>query len=107
MPVSWAANCPCWPHTGTPTEMAVAAEFHGLILSSHGTLTDGEASEIREFIEAREFALALETFCGFLLDANRRVTPELYFRIHSLGRQLDGVDPYILESVKAAVIDAD
>jgi hypothetical protein len=87
--------------------MAVAAEFHGLILSSHGTLTDNEAGEIREFIEAREFALALETFCGFLLDTNRRVTPELYFRIHSLGQQLDGVDPYIMECVKAAVIDPD
>jgi hypothetical protein len=87
--------------------MAVAAEFHGLILSSHGTLNDNEKSEILEFVEAREFALALETFCGFLLDANRRVTPDLYFRIHSLGQQLDGVDPYILESVKAAVIDPD
>jgi hypothetical protein len=87
--------------------MAVAAEFHGLILSSHGTLSDNEKSEILEFIEAREFALALETYCGFLLDANRRVTPELYFRIHSICEQLDGVDPYILESVKAAVIDPD
>jgi hypothetical protein len=86
--------------------MAVAAEFRGLILSSHGTLTDNEASEIVEFIEAREFALALETFCGFLLDTNRRVTPELYIRIHSLGQQLDGVDPYIMECVKAAVTEA-
>jgi hypothetical protein len=87
--------------------MAVAAEFHGLILSSHGTLSDNEKSEILEFIEAREFALALETFCGFLLDANRRVTPDLYIRIHSLCQQLDGVDPYIVASVKAAVIDPD
>jgi hypothetical protein len=87
--------------------MEVAAEFHGLIRSSHGTLSDNEASEVLEFIEAREFALALETFCGFLLDANKRVTPELYFRIHSLCEQLDGVDPYIVQSVKAAVIDPD
>ena len=87
--------------------MAVAAEFHGLILSSQGTLSDNECSEVLEFIEAREFALALETFCGFLLDTNRRVTPDLYFRIHSLGRQLDGVDPYIMECVKAAIVDPD
>jgi hypothetical protein len=28
----------------------------------------------------------------------------LYFRIHSLDRQLDGVDPYVIQGVKAMVI---
>lgn len=83
--------------------MEVVSEFHGLIQSSHGTLTDNERSEVLEFIEAREFNLALETLCGFLLVENRRVPAELYIRIHSLGERLDGVDPYILESVKAVI----
>ena len=87
--------------------MEVTAEFHGLILSSHGTLSENEIREIQEFIEGREFNLALETFCGFLIDRNRRVAPELYFRLHSLCERLDGVDPYLLESVKAIVISAD
>lgn len=87
--------------------MEVAAEFHGLILSSRGTLSDNELREIQEFIEGREFNLALETFCGFLLDRNRQVAPDLYFRIHSLGERLDGVDPYVLECVKAIVISAE
>jgi hypothetical protein len=87
--------------------MEVIAEFHGLIQSSRGTLTDNERSEVLEFIEARELNLALETLCGFLLVENRRVPPELYFRIHSLGERLEGVDRYILESVKAVVLSAD
>jgi len=87
--------------------MEVTAEFHGLISSSHGTLTENERREVLEFIEAREFILALETLCGFLVDQNRRVSPELYFRIHSLGERLDGVDPYLLDSVKAIVFSAD
>ena len=87
--------------------MEVDAEFHGLILSSRGTLTDNEIREIQEFIEGREFNLALETFCGFLLDQNRRVAPELFFRLHSLCERFEGVDPYLVESVKAIVINAD
>lgn len=87
--------------------MEVAAEFHGLILQSRGTLSDNELREIQEFVEGREFNLALETFCGFLIDRNRRVAPDLYFRIHSLCERLDGVDPYLVESVKAIVVSAD
>jgi hypothetical protein len=78
-----------------------------LIHSSHGTLTDHERSELLEFIEARGFNLALETLCGFLLVENRRVPHELYIRIRSLGEKLDGVDPYILESVKGVIFTAD
>jgi hypothetical protein len=87
--------------------MEVSAEFHGLILNSRGTLSDNEVREIQEFIEGREFNLALETLCGFLLDENRPVTTDLYVRIHSLGERLDGVDPYLLESLKAIVADSD
>lgn len=87
--------------------MEVIAEFHGLIRSSHGTLSENERRELIEFIEAQEFNLALETLCGFLLDQNRRVSPEFYFRIHSLGQRLDGVDPDLVESVKSACVTAD
>ena len=87
--------------------MGVNAEFHGLIASSRGTLTESELREVEEFIEGEEFHLALETLCGFLLDQNRRVSPDLYVRIHSLGERLDGVDPYLLASVRAIVISAD
>jgi hypothetical protein len=85
--------------------MGVDAEFHGLILHSRGTLSDNEVREVQEFLEADEFNLAIETLCGFLIDRNHRVTPELYFRIHSLCERLDGVDPYLIESVKAIVVD--
>ncbi len=87
--------------------MEVSAEFHGLILNSRGTLSDNELREIQEFIEGRDFNLALETLCGFLVDQNRRVTPDLYVRIHSLGERLDGVDRYLLESVRAIVVAED
>jgi len=83
--------------------MEVTAEFHGLILNSRGHLSDSELREIQEFIEGRDFNLALETLCGFLLDQNRKVPPDLYIRIHSLCERLDGVDPYLLESVRAIV----
>jgi hypothetical protein len=83
--------------------MEVTAEFHGLILSSRGHLSDNELREIQEFIEGRDFNLALETLCGFLLDRNRKVKPDLFIRIHSLCERLDGVDPYLLESVRAIV----
>jgi hypothetical protein len=86
--------------------MEVSAEFHGLILHCRPALTDNEVHEVQEFIEGRDFNLALETLCGFLIDQNRRVTPDLYIRIHSLGERLDGVDPYLLESLKAIVEDA-
>jgi hypothetical protein len=83
--------------------MEVTAEFNGLILNSRGHLSDGELREIQEFIEGRDFNLALETLCGFLLDQNRKVPPDLYIRIHSLCERLEGVDPYLLESVRAIV----
>jgi hypothetical protein len=31
------------------------------------------------------------------------VTPETYTRIHSLVRQIDGVDTYLIDSVRAVV----
>jgi hypothetical protein len=87
--------------------MAVDAEFHGLIHHSRGTLSDNEVREVLEFVEAEEFNLALETLCGFLVDRNRRVPSDLYVRIHSLCERLDGVDPYLLDSVKAIVANGD
>ena len=87
--------------------MGVGDEFHGLILHSHGTLSESEVGELLEFVEAEEFNLALETLCGFLIGENRRVSPELFIRIHSLCERLDGVDPYLLESVKAIVVGGD
>ena len=84
--------------------MEVTGEFKGLIVSSRETLNDNELREVQEFIEARDFTLALETLCGFLIDRNRSVSPDLYLRIHSIGERLDGVDPYLLESVKAIVV---
>jgi hypothetical protein len=87
--------------------MEVTAEFHGLILHSRGALSDSELREVQEFIEGRDFTLALETLCGFLVDQNRRVSPELYLRIHSLCERLEGVEPYLLESVKAIVVNPD
>ena len=83
--------------------MEVAAEFHGLIVHSRGHLSDNELREIQEFVEGRDFNLALETLCGFLIDGNRKVKHELFIRIHSLGDRLDGVDPYLVESVRAIV----
>jgi hypothetical protein len=79
------------------------AEFEELIHSSRSMLSINEASELREFIEARQYALALEAFCGILVDEEKHVTPELYARIHNLVETLDGVDPYVLESVRAVV----
>jgi hypothetical protein len=80
-------------------------EFHALIISSRGALSENELRDVQEFVEARDFNLALETLCGFLIDRNLRVPPDLYLRIHMLGERLDGVDPYLLDSVKAIVID--
>jgi hypothetical protein len=79
------------------------AEFEQLIHSSRGMLSLNEVSELREFIEARQYTLAIEALCGILIDENKHVTPELYSRIHSLVEVLDGVDPNALESVRAAV----
>jgi len=66
-------------------------------------LSANEASELREFIDAGQFALAIETLCGILVEEEKHVTPELYSRIHNLVETLDGVDPYVLESVRAVV----
>jgi hypothetical protein len=79
------------------------AEFEELIHSSRGMLSSNEISELREFVQAGQYALALEALCGILVDENKHVTPELYSRIHSLVELLDGVDPYSLESVRAVV----
>jgi hypothetical protein len=54
-------------------------------------------------VEAREYSLALESFCGTLLDENKHVTPALYSRIQNLAEQLDGVDSSLIDSVKAAI----
>ncbi len=79
------------------------AEFQELIHTSRAMLSANEASELREFIEAGQHALALEALCGILVDENKHVTPELYARIHNLVEVLDGVDPYALKSVRAVV----
>jgi hypothetical protein len=81
-------------------------EFHALIISSRAALSENELRDVQEFVEARDFNLALETLCGFLLDRKRGVTPELYLRIHTLGERLDGVDPYLIDSIKAIAFDA-
>lgn len=79
------------------------AEFAELIHTSRGMLSANEASELLEFIEARQYALAIEALCGILVEEEKHVTPELYSRIHSLVETLDGVDPYVMESVRAVV----
>ena len=79
------------------------AEFRGLVRNLHGTLAPSEASEVLEFVDAQELGLAVQALCGILLDGNKRVSPELYRRIHSLVRQIDGVDTYLIDSVKAVV----
>ena len=84
-------------------QMDLANEFEGMIQSAPGLLSANEASEVREFVDARQYTLALEAFCGPLLTKNKRITPELYSRIHSLCEQLDGVDPYVIAGVRAIV----
>jgi len=79
------------------------AEFQELIHTSRGMLSANEASELLEFVQAGQHALAIEALCGILVDENKHVTPELYARIHSLVELLDGVDAYVLESVRAVV----
>lgn len=81
-------------------------EFHALIVHSRTALSDSELRDVQEFVEARDFNLAFETLCGFLLDRKRGVTPELYLRIHTLGERLDGIDPYLIDSIKAMAFDA-
>jgi len=79
------------------------AEFQELIHTSRGMLSANEASELLEFIEARQYALAIESLCGILVDEEKHVTPDLYSRIHSLVESLDGVDPYVIERVREVV----
>ncbi|MHB8588254.1 MAG: MafI family immunity protein [Candidatus Dormibacteraceae bacterium] len=79
------------------------AEFEELIRSTRGLLSPNEISELREFIQARQYALAIEALCDILVDENKHVTPELYSRIHGLVEVLDGVDLNALESVRAVV----
>jgi hypothetical protein len=83
--------------------MEVLAEFNGLIRNLHGILASSEASEVMEFVEARELVLAVESLCGILLDENKRITPDLFRRVHSLVRQIDGVDAYLIERVRTRV----
>ena len=79
------------------------AEFEELIHTTRGMLSANEASEVREFVEARQYTLAIEALCGILVDESKHVTPELYARIRTLVQRIDGVDPYVIESVRAVV----
>jgi hypothetical protein len=81
--------------------MELANEFEGLIRSAPGLLSAFEASEVREFVDGRQYTMALEAFCAPLVSKNRRISPDLYVRIHGLCQQLDGVDPYLIASVRA------
>jgi len=83
----------------------VETEFRALIVSTRSHLSDSELRDVQEFVEARDFKFALETLCGFLIDRKRKVTPDLYLRIHMLGERLDGVDPYLLQTLKAIAFD--
>jgi hypothetical protein len=79
------------------------AEFEQLIHTTRGMLSANELSEVREFVEARQYTLAIEALCGILVDGSKQVTPELYSRIHSLVQHLDGVDPLLTDRVRAQV----
>jgi len=79
------------------------AEFEELIHTTRAMLSANEASEVREFVEARQYTLAIESLCGILVDESKHVTPELYVRIHSLVQHLDGVDPLLTDRVRAQV----
>jgi hypothetical protein len=55
--------------------MELANEFEGLIRNAPGLLSANETSEVREFVEGRQYALALEAFCAPLLSKNKHITP--------------------------------
>ena len=76
------------------------AQFEELIHGCHGMLSASETSDIREFLAGGQYALALEALCESLVDDNKRVSVELYTRIHTLVQQLDGVDPYVVERLR-------
>ena len=91
------------PRAQLRIRMDLASEFDGLIKSAPGLRSANEASEVREFVDGRQYTLALEAFCAPLVSKNKHIAPELYNRIHGLCQQLDGVDPYLIASVRAIV----
>jgi len=78
-------------------------QIEELIRGCHGMLSANETSEIHEFIDGGQYALALEALCDCLVDENKHVSGELYYRIHTLVQQLDGVDPYVIERLRDVV----
>ena len=51
--------------------MELAGEFEGLLQSTRVLLSVNDANEVREFVEARQYAMALEAVCGPLLEKNK------------------------------------
>jgi hypothetical protein len=46
-------------------------------------------------------------FHALIIHSRKRgVTRELYLRIHTLGERLDGIDPHLVDSIRAMAFDA-
>jgi hypothetical protein len=83
--------------------MNVSDELTQLIDSLADVLTEGERTEVREYVAAHEFGLALETTCGILLEERKNISREQYSRIRALSERLTSVDPKYVDAVEALV----
>jgi hypothetical protein len=90
--------------SGGAWEMELADEFDQVLHQFEGTLSPGELTEVREFVEAREYALALETLCGIIVEERKPITPHLYAKIRTLGDRLTSANPKYIDAVAPLVL---
>ena len=81
----------------------IEKRFDDLLAFAASSFTDTELKEIRDFLEVREYGLALETFIDIVKEEHKRITIRAYSTAEELVALMGVSDEVDLESVRRAV----
>lgn len=83
--------------------MSTSDDLTELLHAFAGVLSEDELTEVQEFVAAHEYAFALETLCGILIEENKQMTPAQFNRIETLSERLTSVNRTYVDAVEALV----
>jgi hypothetical protein len=63
-------------------------------------LSENESTEVRNFVGAHEYGIALETLCGILLEEGKHITREQYDSVQAMSGRLTSVDRARVDAVR-------
>ena len=81
----------------------IEKRFDQLLAVAASSFTDAELKEVRDFLEVKEYGLALETFIDIVKDESKRISIGACSAAEELAALMGISDEVDLESVRRAV----